>query len=222
VLTAATADCAMGLILAAGRRLCEGDAVMRAGKFPGWSPTYMLGADLDGATLALIGYGRIARAVAKRAVAFGMRIIYVNTGRNIDEVPGAERVGFDEALRRADVLSIHTPLTNSTRHLIGAAELTAMKPTAIVVNTARGSVIDESALVTALQDGTIAAAGLDVYEREPHLSPGLAECANVVLSPHLGSATRNTRAAMARVCAANAVAAAAGQLPPNVLNPGAR
>jgi glyoxylate reductase len=222
VLTAATADCTMGLILAAGRRLCEGDAVMRAGNFPGWSPTYMLGADLDCATLALIGYGRIARAVAKRAVAFGMRIIYVNTGTDIDEVPGAERVGFDEALRRADVLSIHTPLTTSTRHLIGAAELKAMKPSAIVVNTARGPVIDEGALVRALQEGTIAAAGLDVYEREPLLSPGLAACPNVVLSPHLGSATRNTRAAMARVCAANAVAAAAGQIPPNTLNPDAR
>lgn len=222
VLTTATADHTMGLILAAARRLCEGDAVMRAGRFPGWSPTYMLGADLDGATLALIGYGRIARAVAKRALAFGMRIVYVNTGTAVDEVPGAERVGLAEALRRADVLSIHAPLNSRTRHLIGAEELKAMKPTAIVVNTARGPIIDERALVKALRTGTIAAAGLDVYEREPDLTPGLAECANAVLSPHLGSATRGTRAAMARVCAANAVAVAAGQMPPNAVNPDAR
>lgn len=192
VLTTATADCTMGLILAAARRLCEGDAVMRAGRFPGWSPTYMLGADLDGATLALIGFGRIARAVAIRALAFGMRIVYVNTGSDVDEVPDAERVDFAEALRRADVLSIHTPLSSRTRHLIGAAELSTMKPTAIVVNTARGPIIDERALVTALRAGTIAAAGLDVYESEPDLTPGLAECPNVVLSPHLGSATRGT------------------------------
>lgn len=218
VLTTATADCTMGLILAAARRLCEGDAVMRAGRFPGWSPTYMLGADLDGATLALIGYGRIARAVAIRALAFGMRIVYVNTGSDVDEAPDAERVDFAEALHRADVLSIHTPLSSRTRHLIGAAELGTMKPTAIVVNTARGPIIDESALVTALRAGTIAAAGLDVYESEPDLTPGLAECPNVVLSPHLGSATRGTRAAMARVCATNAVAAAEGRMPPNAVN----
>ncbi len=215
VLTTATADHTIGLVLAVARRLCEGDAVMRAGRFPGWSPTYMLGADLDGATLALVGFGRIARAVAERAVAFGMRIIHV--GGVAGE--GAGRVGLAEALREADFLSIHAPLTERTRHLIGAPELAAMKPSAILINTARGPIVDERALVEALRNGAIAGAGLDVHENEPHLTPGMAELSNVVLTPHLGSATRGTRAAMARVCAANAVAAAAGRVPPNALNP---
>jgi len=222
VLTGATADCAMGLILAAARRLCEGDHEMRAGRYAGWEPEYLLGLDLDGATLGLVGFGRIGQAVARRALAFAMTVIYADEGDPpvaADLVSRVRRVEFEEIVASADVISLHTPLTPATRHLIDEDVLRRMKPTSVLVNTSRGPVIDESALVRALQSGWIAAAGLDVYEREPEMAPGLAECRNAVLAPHLGSATVATRAAMARLTAENAIAALDGRVPPACLNP---
>jgi glyoxylate reductase len=222
VLTDATADCAVGLMLAAARRLCEGDHEMRAGRYHGWEPEYLLGLDLNGAALGLVGFGRIGQAVARRALAFEMSVLYVED----NDVPidpalqgRVRRVDFDTVVREADVISLHTPLTPSTRHLVDEAVLRRMKPTSVLVNTSRGPVIDEAALVRALQGGWIAAAGLDVYEHEPEMAPGLAECRNAVLAPHLGSATVKTRAAMARLCAENAVAALDGRVPPTALNP---
>jgi glyoxylate reductase len=222
VLTDATADCAVGLMLAAARRLCEGDHEMRAGRYQGWEPEYLLGLDLNGATLGLVGFGRIGQAVAWRALAFHMRVIYSDEGSPpvpSDLAGKVTKVDFDTIVREADVISLHTPLTRGTRHLVGEDVLRAMKPTAVLVNTSRGPVIDEVALVRALREGWIAAAGLDVYEREPEMAPGLAECRNAVLAPHLGSATVKTRAAMARLCAENAVAALQGTMPPTALNP---
>jgi glyoxylate reductase len=222
VLTDATADCAVGLMLAAARRLCEGDHEMRAGRYPGWEPEYLLGLDLNGATLAVVGFGRIGQAVARRALAFDMTVLYVEDGAPpIDPAlqGRVRRVDFETAVREADVISLHTPLTPQTRHIIDEDVLHRMKSTAVLVNTSRGPVIDEAALVRALQQGWIGAAGLDVYEREPEMAPGLAECRNAVLAPHLGSATVKTRAAMARLCAENAVAALDGRVPPTCLNP---
>jgi glyoxylate reductase len=221
VLTTATADCAIGLMLAAARRLAEGDAVVRAGGYDGWRPDFMLGLDLHGATLAILGFGRIGQAVAQRALAFDMNVVYVDPGwpRPPVHLQAATPVDLETALREADVVSVHLPLTPDTRHLIDAPALARMKPTAVLVNTARGPIIDERALRVALQDGRIAGAGLDVYEDEPALAPGLAECRTAVLSPHLGSATHRTRAEMARVCAENAIAAVRGEIPPNAVNP---
>jgi glyoxylate reductase len=222
VLTDATADCAVGLMLAAARRLCEGDHEMRAGRYQGWEPEYLLGLDLNGATLGVVGFGRIGQAVARRALAFEMTVLYVED----NDVPldpalqgRVRRVDFDTVVREADVISLHTPLTPSTHHLVGEDVLRRMKPTSVLVNTSRGPVIDEAALVRALREGWIAAAGLDVYEREPAMAEGLAECRNAVLAPHLGSATVKTRAAMAKLCAENALAALDARVPPTALNP---
>jgi glyoxylate reductase len=220
VLTGATADCAMGLLLAAARRLREGDAVLRAGGYDGWRPDFMLGLDLAGATLAVVGFGRIGQAVARRALAFEMNVIAVDPERPTvaPDLGHVRRADLEEALTDADVISLHTPLTPKTHHLIDCDALRRMKPTAVLVNTARGALVDEPVLVTALREGWIAAAGLDVYEREPQLADGLAECDNAILSPHLGSATHSTRAEMARICAENAAAAIAGETPPNAVN----
>ena len=222
VLTEATADCALGLLIAAARRLCEGDAVLRAGGFPGWQPEFLLGLDLHGALLGVVGFGRIGQALARRALACGMRVAYAERASVHVEDDLVGRVGampFDELVAEADVVSLHVPLAGGTRHLIDAAVLRRMKPTAVLVNTSRGAVVDEAALVRALTEGWIAAAGLDVYEDEPRLAPGLAECRNAVLAPHLGSATVRTRAAMADLTARNALAALRGDLPPHCVNP---
>ncbi|MBV9099663.1 MAG: D-glycerate dehydrogenase [Candidatus Dormibacteraeota bacterium] len=222
VLTDATADCAMALLLAAARRIREGDEELRAGRFHGWEPTYLLGLELRDALLGIVGFGRIGQAVARRALGFGMRIAYFDsTAPPVDESLRAHvtRVGFDELVRDADVISLHVPLSQDTRHLVGEAVLRRMKRTAVLVNTSRGAVVDEAALVRALREGWIAAAGLDVYEREPELSPGLAQCSTAVLAPHLGSATVTTRAAMAELCAHNAVDALSGTVPRNCVNP---
>ena len=222
VLTDAVADCTLGLILAAGRRLCEGDREVRAGRYHGWEPTYLLGLELRDALLGLVGFGRIGQAVARRALAFSMRIAYFDTTNPVIAADLSDQVtsmSFDQLLRESDVISLHTPLTPETHHLIDETALRSMKPSAVLVNTARGPVIDEAALVHALREGWIGAAGIDVYEREPALAPGLAECANAVLAPHLGSATVRTRAAMAELCASNAVAALQGTLPPHCVNP---
>lgn len=220
VLTEATADLTWALILGIARRVAEGDVEMRAGRFPGWGPLYMLGGDVTGRTLGLIGPGRIAQAVAERARGFRMPILY--TGRKPSpalEALGGREASLDELLVESDFVSLHTPLTPETRHLIDARALAKMKPTAYLINTARGPVVDEAALVTALRSHQIAGAGLDVYEDEPRMAAGLAECTNALLLPHLGSATIATRAAMARIATENLLAALEGKRPPNLLNP---
>lgn len=222
VLTDATADCALALILAAARRLCEGDREMRAGRYQGWAPDYLLGQQITGASLGLIGFGRIGQAVARRALGFAMRVRYSDTTDPpvaADLSGRVEQIPFDRLLRESDVISLHAPLSDETRHLIGEPELRAMRPTAVLVNTSRGPVVDEAALVRALQERWIAGAGLDVYEEEPAMAPGLAGCATAVLSPHLGSATVQTRSAMATLTAANAVDALAGRVPRRCVNP---
>lgn len=219
VLTEATADLTWALILAAARRVVAGDALVRGGKWAGWAPTLLRGLELRGAALGILGAGRIGTAVARRAAGFGMRILYTNTRPNdvLERELGARRVGLERLVREADVLTLHVPLRPENRHVIGAAELAAMKPSAILVNTARGAVIDEAALVDALAVGRIAAAGLDVYEHEPRLAPGLAELPNVVLLPHLGSATYETRDRMAHMAAENVLVVLRGGEPPNAV-----
>jgi glyoxylate reductase len=222
VLTDATADCAIGLMLAAARRLCEGDAAMRAGEFTGWTPEYMLGLELSGALLGVVGFGRIGQAVARRALGFGMQIAYTTDVEVTidDDLRGRViELTLAELLATADVISLHVPLTETTHHLINETSLRAMRSTAVLVNTSRGSVIDEPALVHALTEGWIFAAGLDVYENEPQLAPGLRDCRNAVLSPHLGSATVATRAAMCRLTAQNTLDALDGKVPVNCVNP---
>ncbi len=222
VLTNATADCATGLILAAARRLAEGDRVLRAGLFKGWEPDFMLGLELNGATLGIVGLGRIGQAVARRALAFGMHVVHATIPEPPIDQDLADRVTpmpLAELLKVSDVVSLHCPLTPETRHLIDADALRAMKSTAILINTARGAIVDEPALVVALRDGIIGGAGLDVYEDEPQLAPGLATLENVVLSPHLGSATHHTRAAMAGLCANSTVALLEGRMPECCVNP---
>ena len=222
VLTDATADLAWTLILGVARRAIEGDAEMRAGRFPGMGPMYMLGGDVTGRTLGLIGPGRIALAVARRAVGFDMPLLYHGRRPNPEfNALGAKLVGLDDLLRQSDFVSIHTPLSPETTHLINRERLALMKPTAYLVNTSRGPVVDEAALVDALQLGRIAGAGLDVYENEPKMADGLADCPNTVLLPHLGSATQATRSAMARLAAENLVAALRGQKPAHLVNPDA-
>lgn len=228
VLTDATADIAMLLILATRRRGVEGDALVRAGGFVGWSPEFMLGHDVSGATLGLVGRGRIAQAVARRAAGFDMTVRYCTVRERPGAAEGgpehpmdrwATRATFEELVPDCDVLSLHVPLAPETRHLVDADVLARMRRTAVLVNTARGPVVDEAALVEALRDGVIAGAGLDVYEAEPRLSPGLAELPNTVLLPHVGSATHSVRSTMAELCAANAVAMLRGETPPHVVEP---
>ncbi len=221
VLTDATADVAWTLLLAAARRVVEGDGLVRQGRWTGWTPTQLLGAPVAGRTLGVFGMGKIGCAVARRASGFGMRVLYTNRSRNeeAEAEVGATFVPFDELLAESDFLSLHAPLNDASRHVIDTAALAKMKPTAILVNTARGPLVDEAALVTALRDGTIAAAGLDVFEAEPALTPGLTELDNVVLLPHLGSATTEARAAMAQLCCDNILAVLEGRRPPTPLNP---
>lgn len=216
VLDDATADLTLALILNATRRVSEGDRLIRAGKPWAWGLSFMLGSGLRGKLLGIVGLGGIGRRVAERARAFGMEIAYHQRTPAPAEVEAeleAQRLPLDELLARADVVSLHCPLTPATRHLIGAAELTAMKPSAVLVNAARGPVVDEPALARALTAGEIAAAGLDVYEHEPQVEPALLELENVVLAPHLGSATVETRTAMAELAARNAISVLRGEGP---------
>jgi len=201
VLTDATADLAVLLMLMAARRAGEGERELRGGSWSGWRPTHLLGQDLGGRTLGLIGFGRIAQAVARRAHhGFGMKIIYNSrrpAAQDVEGQTGAQYVAaVDDLVAQSDVLSLHCPGGAETHHLINAQRIAAMKPNALLINTARGSVVDEAALATALADGRIAGAGLDVYEREPQVHPRLLALENVVLLPHLGSATMETRVAM--------------------------
>ena len=220
VLTDATADLTFALLLAVARRLGEGEAMVRAGEFHGWSPAMLVGADLAGATLGLVGFGRIAAAVGRRARGFGMQLLHTARHDHAEaEALGSRRVELDELLATSDFVSIHVPLTDETRHLIGAEALRKMKPTAYLINTARGPIVDEAALGEALATGVIAGAGLDVYEREPEVHASLLTLRNVVLLPHLGSASVGAREGMSRLAAANLIAALSGERPPNLLNP---
>ena len=210
VLTDATADLAIALLLAITRRLGEAERLIRSGEPWAWSIDFMLGRGLRGKTLGIVGYGEIGRAVAARARAFGLEVVY--TKRSRGDEPGQVELG--ELLARSHVVSLHCPLTPETRHLIDADALAAMRDDAYLINTARGPVVDEPALAAALRDGVIAGAGLDVFEHEPEVHPDLLGLENVVLIPHLGSATVETRTAMAELAAANVVAVLAGDEPP--------
>jgi glyoxylate reductase len=209
VLTEATAEIALALLLACARRVAEGDRLVRAGRFPGWSPLAMRGHSVYGKAVGIIGAGRIGRRVAETLRrGFDCRILLHSRSAHPDweRELGAETLARDALLARADFVSLHCPATPETHHLIDAAALARMRPSACLINTARGSVVDEAALVAALREGRIAAAGLDVYEREPQLAPGLVECENAVLLPHQGSATFEAREAMGRL-AVDAIAA---------------
>ncbi len=217
VLTNATADITWALILAVARRVVEGDQLVRRNRWTGWSPTQLLGTDLSGKTLGIIGMGRIGQAVARRAAGFEMTILYWSRSERSPQPghPSWQRVSFDELLRRSDFLSLHVPLAPETTHLINEAALRIMKPTACLINAARGPVVDEAALVKALQEGRLAGAGFDVYEKEPELHPGLRELNQVVLLPHLGSATTETRIRMGMMCVENVLAVLEGKSAPN-------
>jgi glyoxylate reductase len=218
ILDDTTADVAFLLILAASRRSSEAEATLRAGRWTGFHMDEFLGRDVHGATLGIVGYGRIGRAVARRAQGFGMDVIHHT--RTPTGEPGWTR-HLHELLGRADIVSLHVPLGAGTRYLIGRAELAAMKPTAVLVNTARGPVVDEEALAEALEQGVIYAAGIDVYEKEPAVHPRLLAAPRTVLLPHIGSATVETRTAMSRLASSSVRAVLAGEMPRNALNPGA-
>ena len=222
ILTEATAELAFALVLAAARRVVDLDRRTRAGEWTCWAPLLFLSREVSGKTLGVVGLGRIGRAVARRARAFGMRVLYHNRSR-LDEAEerdlGVEYAERDDLLRTSDFVSLHVPLSGETRHLIGPRELGLMKPTAYLVNTSRGAVVDEAALVEALRKKRIEGAGLDVYENEPLLAPGLTALENVVLMPHVGSATVETRARMARMAAENLLSALRGERPAHAVNP---
>jgi glyoxylate reductase len=213
VLDETTADVAFMLMLAAARRLGEGERLLRAGKWEWWGPKQLRGLDVWGRKLGIVGMGRIGQAVARRARGFGMEILYHNRSRKEDAENelGARYLGLEDLLRESDFVSIHTPLTGETRHLIGKRELDLMKPTAVLVNTSRGPVVAEGSLADALESGRIFAAGLDVYEEEPKVHPKLLELENVVLAPHIGSASMETRDKMATLAAENLRAVLSGE-----------
>lgn len=212
VLTEATADMAWALLMAAARRVCESERWLRDGRWNRWGWDQFLGQDIHGATLGIVGMGRIGSAVARRARGFGMRVLYCNRSAAANEAElGAIRRPLDDLLREADHVVLVVPYSPQTHHLIGSAELARMKPTATLVNIARGGIVDDAALVEALREGRIAAAGLDVYENEPALNPGLLTLSNVALTPHIGSATRSSRVGMAMLAASNLAAWAAGE-----------
>jgi glyoxylate reductase len=222
VLTDTTADFAFALLMAAGRRVAEGDRYLRAGLFKGWAIDMMLGQDLQGATLGLVGVGRIGGAVARRARGFDMRILYsdaVALPPDVESELGATRVDLDRLLEESDFVSLHVPLTPDTHHLISTDQLGRMKPSAVLVNTSRGPVVDEAALATALREGQIFAAGLDVFEREPEVHPALLELDNVVLTPHIASASGRTRSRMCEMAVQDLIAGLRGERPKNPLNP---
>ncbi len=225
VLTDATADLTWALMLGVMRRVAEGDRLVRDGGFERWGPFLLLGRSVASATLGIVGMGRIGRAVARRALGWDMRVLYTRPSGPLppESVPAGAaweyRAAVDDILREADIVSLHVPLTSLTRHLIGARELAVMRPASVLINTSRGAVVDEDSLVRALRSGRLGGAGLDVYEREPQLAPGLAELPNTVLLPHLGSATTETRGRMAEMAVLNAIGAFGGRPVPHVVNP---
>jgi len=222
VLTETTADIAFALMMAAARRIAEGDRFLRSRTPWIWAPLMMLGQDVHHKTLGVVGFGRIGKALARRARGFAMRVLYHDVYRppgGLDQELEAEYRDLEDLLRESDFVSLHTNLTPQTRHLINAERLAIMKPTAVLVNTSRGPVIDEQALARALKEGQIFAAGLDVFEREPDVHPDLLTCENAVLIPHLGSATVETRLAMANLAVDNLFAGLQDGRPPTLLNP---
>ncbi|MGQ9917042.1 MAG: 2-hydroxyacid dehydrogenase [Bryobacteraceae bacterium] len=222
VLTETTADFAFALLMAAARRIPEAHAFVHSGQWRTWIIDLLAGQDVHGATLGIFGLGRIGAAVARRGRGFGMRILYCDerpAPPELERELDARRVPKEELLRDSDFVSLHVPLTPATRHLIGAAELALMKPTAVLINTARGPVVDEAALADALEKRTIWAAGLDVFEQEPTVHPKLLGLPNVVLAPHIASASFATRRRMSLMAAENAIAALSGRRPPNLVNP---
>ena len=225
VLDDSTADLAWTLMLGAARRLTEVERRVRNGEWTGWRLKQWLGTDVHHATLGIVGMGRIGQAIARRAAGFEMRVLYHNRKRVAEDIErrlNASWASLDELLRQSDFVVLQVPYSPETHHLIGASELAKMKPTAILVNSTRGGVVDDAALVDALKAGSIRAAGLDVFENEPRLHPGFLELDNVVLAPHVGSSTEATRRAMAMTAAKNAVAALCGATPPNLVNPAAQ
>jgi gluconate 2-dehydrogenase len=225
VLDDSTADLAWALMLATARRLTEVESYIRAGEWTGWRLKQWLGIDVHHATLGIIGMGRIGQAIAKRAGGFEMKVLYCNrkpVGKEIEQRLNARHVSKEELLAQSDFVILQVPYSPETHHLIGAAELKRMKRTAILINSTRGGVVDDAALVAALKEGTIRGAGLDVFENEPRLHSGFLELKNVVLAPHVGSSTEATRRAMAMTAAKNLVAGLTGGTPPNLLNPDAR
>jgi gluconate 2-dehydrogenase len=224
VLDDTTADTGFALILAASRRVAEADAYVRAGHWKGWRNDLFLGNDVHHATLGIVGMGRIGQAVARRGRGFDMSIVYHNRKPVADDIAGplgAKYLALDELMKSADIVCLTLPYSPESHHLIGARQIALMKPTGVLVNIARGGVVDEEALVAALRERRIAAAGIDVFEGEPAVKPAFFSLPNVVLLPHIGSATRATRVAMGMLAAHNLVAALAGQRPPSLLNPDA-
>jgi glyoxylate reductase len=222
VLSDTTGDFAFALLMTTARRIPEAERYLRAGKYTGWGPLLFCGADLHHATLGLIGAGRIGKIVAQRASGFEMKVLYYDVYRMSPEDEARYHMVYtpmDEVLQQADFVSVHTPYLPSTHHLISEREFKLMKPTAILINTARGPIVDEKALVKALQAGTIARAGLDVFENEPAVEPELLTMENVVITPHIASAPVETRGKMAKMASDNLVAFHHGQRPPNILNP---
>jgi glyoxylate reductase len=222
VLTETTADFAWTLLMAAARRVVEGDKFARAGKFKAWGPKMFLGHDVYGKTLGLVGLGRIGQAVARRAAGFNMRVVFYDSEPIPEQVIkdlGVTRLPLDELLRISDFISLHVPLFPETHHLLNDRTFAVMKPNCIVINTSRGPVVDEKALARAVRDRKIAGAGLDVFEREPEIEPELLAMENVVLAPHIASASDETREKMCMIAADNLLAVLKGQRPPNLLNP---
>jgi gluconate 2-dehydrogenase len=225
VLDDSTADLAWALMLGAARRVTELERRVRAGEWKGWRLKQWLGVDVHHATLGIFGMGRIGQAIARRAAGFEMKVLYHNRTRvapDIERRCNAAHATKEELLAQSDFVVLQVPYSPVTHHLIGAPELKLMKPTAILVNSTRGGVVDDVALIVALRDGTLRAAGMDVFENEPHFNPGFLELDNVVLMPHIGSSTEATRRAMAMTAAKNLVAALTGGTPPNLVNPEAR
>jgi len=221
VLTETTADMGWAILMAVARRVVESDKYVRAGEFYGFKPFNMLGSDVWGKTIGIIGLGRIGQAVARRAKGFGMKILYYDLQPARPEIVqelGAQFMDIDALVAESDFVSLHCPLTDETRHIIDARRLSMMKPTAFLVNIARGPVVDEQALLEALVEKKIAGAALDVFEKEPEVTPGLMELPNVVLTPHIGSGTWETRTNMAHVSVRNILAALNGEMPPNLVN----
>lgn len=222
VLTETSADFTWALLMAVARRVCEGQAFLRSGKFHGWGILMLLGDDVYGRTLGIAGLGRIGQAVARRATGFGMNILSYDPATNAAEAAaalGARHVDLDTLLRESDFVSVHVPLTPDTHHLFSAAQFKLMKPDAYLINTSRGPVVDEAALVDALKSGTIRGAALDVFENEPDLNPELLELDNVIVTPHISSASTETRGRISTMAAENVIAALSNERPPTLLNP---
>jgi len=219
ILTNATAELTWALILSVARRIVEADRFVREGKFKGWEPKLFLGMELFGKTLGIIGAGRIGTAVGLKSRCFGMRILYFSPRQNrtLDEI-GGRKVPLKELLEESDIITLHVPLKKNTLHMIGEKELKAMKKESILINVSRGAVVDEVSLLKALREGWIRGAGLDVYEKEPEVPSELRKLPNVVLLPHIGSATEDARKGMARIASLNIIAALEGRQPPNIVN----